>query len=222
MRATTPRILVLLLVPLLAGCMENGNTSSTTTATTAAASTVPLHEGFDSDEGMPAGWSADSGTWALDDNEAAPSAPHVLRGTGGGGRSTLRSPTAYGDFEATVKFQMVTGDEGAGLSFRYEPDGDYRIIRYSVREDGWHYFIMKDGVADKPPAAQVTQNASKLQYGQWVTLRILAEGRHVQAWAGETLVIDFTESEDAAVGAIGPFLRGSAVALFDDVDIKPR
>jgi hypothetical protein len=183
--------------------------------------TIHTAESFDGTTGLPATWSSDAGNWSVEANGNATSPPNVLRGQGGGARSTLRATGTYQNLEAVVKFRMVEGDEGAGLSFRFAAPGEYRIVRYSPREAGWHYFMVEGGVADKRNEATVFQTISAPVFGQWVDLRVVAQGRHIQAWHGNTLVIDYVEPGEPTAGAAGPFLRGRAVALFDDFEVAP-
>lgn len=229
-------ILLLLVASLVASGCGGPPVSTSSSSTRPAQPAGSLQEEtFDAiaPGALPAGWAPDVGTWSVVANATAPSPGQVLQGAGAKGRNSLLAPGAYLDFEATVTFVMVAGEhpQGAGLSFRYAPDGSYRVIRYSTSEQGWHYFIARGADAEKVHAGSVGQNESHPVFHEWVTLRVRAEGRHVQAWhvqdaadggaPREVLVIDLTEAEEPKEGQVGPFVRGDTVALFDDFGVDP-
>ncbi len=223
---------LLVLGLLVAGC--GGKTETGSSSPTWAAPPPPgaaFTENFDSLAvgAAPSNWTNTGATWRVIANSTAPSTPNVIQGTGSptkGRTSLLLDPAgSFGDFEAQVRFQIVSGEhpQGAGLSFRFKDPEHYTLIRFSTSEQGWHIFVADGGEADKQNSASLPVEAELPVLGEWIELRIEARGSHIQAWWNGTLVIDYTETSESVPhsGTLGLFLRGESVALFDDLVVKP-
>jgi hypothetical protein len=234
MRAIATAVMLTL---VLAGCASNeeGRSSSSLSPTTSNLPSKPVGTGVEEEfdaraTGMaPTGWSKTGGTWVVEANAAAPTSPNVVRGTGDAnkGRSSFLDDAAgaYGNFEARVTFQLVSGEhpQGAGLSFRFADEQHYTLVRYSNSEQGWHLFVANGGDADKKGSATLPLEGALPGFGGWIKLRVRAQGDHVEAWWNETKVIDYRETSQTAArqGTAGLFLRGQTVALFDDFEVEP-
>lgn len=214
-------------VALLAGCADSAELFSCPATAAGSAFTT----GFDDMTvgAAPAGWIDTGASWAVASDANATSGTNILRGEGSpskGRTSLLAAPMgSYGDFNATIRVNLVSGEhpQGAGLSFRYKDETRYTLIRYSNSEKGWHIFVADGGEVDKKSNATLGIAGDLPKFGQWVDLHVLAAGDHIQAWWGTMKVIDYTETSDtvARSGCVGPFLRGETVALFDDFQVKP-
>lgn len=239
----TRRILMALFVAgtLLAGCMGDndgsnqkpgGSTSPTTTPSTTQPQTPNgqrITESFDAlDAGaVPAGWEKELGTWGAAENRTDTAHPKTMRGAGQAdpGLSSLVAKPAgtFGDFEAEVSFQMLSGEhpQGAGMVFHWVDEENYQIIRYSISESGWHLFTMNDGNRNKESAATAAGGTSPA-FGDWVNFRVVSENGHITAFDGATKVIDYVlQDADAKVGYVGLFTRGDTVTLFDNFEVEP-
>ncbi|MEA3143587.1 MAG: hypothetical protein QOG31_911 [Thermoplasmata archaeon] len=202
-----------------AGCI--GDSASTATQ----APTGPVDEAFDAlaPDGKPSGWTVHKGSWGAASNATDAAHPLVLRGAGVAepGLSSIVPPQSFTDFEATVAFKMLSGQhpQGAGLVLQFKDDDNYQIIRYSTTENGWHLFTVTAGNREKQGSASVAGETHPEQ-NQWVNLRVVSSGGHVQAFDGATKVIDYTLPATAShSGGVGPFVRGDTVAVFDDLKV---
>lgn len=141
----------------------------------------------------------------------------------------------FTDLELNVTYAMLVGDwglttdtlhkadAGAGVVLHYADPGNYTIVRYSPREQGWHLFTMIDGSRQKRDEASVLAPTTNPGYHDWIQLRVRSEGGHVTAFDGVTKVIDYQLPADApTTGRVGYFLRDAGmVALFDDLTVVP-
>lgn len=208
----------LLAVPLLAGCTAedggDGSESSTTTAQgTDACPTV-------TDATVVPGWTKRGGQWgvvaAMEDRVDA------VCGEADQPLSILLSSGTFSSVNASVAFNLlqddVGGGSGAGLVINWKGDGDYVIVRYSPREQGWHLFTMTGGERVKRDEASVTPPTTNPEYHTWVNLTVVHKDGHVEAWDNGTKVIDYVLPEGASrSGQVGYFLRDEGMAaLFDD------
>src|SRR5205823_1564588 len=81
---------------------------------------------FDKDNvgGIPAGFEAYSGRWAVRADAGAPSHPNVLaqEATNETWPGIVAKDSNYGDLQAEVKFKTISGreDQAAGIIFRYQ------------------------------------------------------------------------------------------------------
>ncbi|MEA3189881.1 MAG: hypothetical protein QOD77_463 [Thermoplasmata archaeon] len=210
---------------LLAGC---SSTTTTSSSTGAAAKFSTANFDGSATGGVPAGWSPTGGSWRVVSAADAPSGTHAMEGRGDAteGRTTLVADGAgaLGDFEAFVRFNLQSGEhpQGAGLSFRFVDETHYYCIRYSNSEQGWHLFLANGADPSKKPDATVEFNGTLPGFNEWVSLRVEADGSHIEAFANGTKVIDYTETDATAPksGKVGLMLRGQTVALFDDFEVE--
>ncbi len=210
------------LMVLLAGCVEaedggEGGESTTTASSASGSDPCPT---LGDDTGVP-GWTKHGGQWA----EVASQAGHedVVCGSATQALSSLVGPDGpFTDFEAKVELHMLAGDSGAGLVLHFADEGNYNIVRYSIREQGWHVFTMVDGTREKRDAGSVMPPPTNPDLGQWVNLTVRSEGGHLTAFDGEAKVIDYQLPAEAShSGRVGYFLRDTGmVALFDGFSAK--
>lgn len=234
------RILALTLVTLIvAGCASspNGGTDATTTTsttttppttTTQAQTQTPFSDGFDTSlvGGAPAGWTVASGTWTVELNLSAPSAPNVVRQSNKTeGEPTLLADKAgeWSDLDATVKVNILGGEQGqaGGLTFRYKDAKNYYVVRYNHAEGQWNLFRTIDGKRQKYDA--VENNGFNGSLDQWFDVHLVAKGAHITVTSGNRTVIDYNETEAGAptTGKVGIWVRYDSQTLFDDFSVRP-
>ena len=223
--ARTPLVmLVLLTVALLAGCSDRAGVgqSSSTSRSTSAGTTSGSEPcpSIDADTTV-AGWTIHGGEWG-EEGVVDGRADVVCGRATGAVQSLVRDSGTYSSFEANVSFDMLAGDSGAGLVFHFADERNFNIVRYSIREQGWHLFTMIDGERVKQENATVAGNTTNPELNDWVELRVVVEDGVVMAYDGDTQVIDYELPEDASrQGRIGYFLRDSGmVAAFDEFDVQ--
>jgi hypothetical protein len=219
MRLPTVAPAFLMVCFLLAGCAaadedDDGGAGATTSTTTPPSDPCPT---VTESTTVPA-WTKHGGQWG--DILAQEGHTGVVCGKATSALDFLVNDLLgpFSDVEVNVSFNMLQGDSGAGIVLHFADDGDYNIVRYSPREQGWHLFTLVDGNRQKQDAASVTPPTTNPDLRQWVTLKVRSEAGHVTAFDGSTKVIDFTLPEEASHnGRVGFFLRDDGMAaLFDD------
>ena len=220
-------LLAMTLIAALSGCADtadHGDESTSGTTSTSSASTITYSEQFES--GMPTGWAVhNGGTWTAFSNSSDTEHPNSLKGVGKAdpGFSSLVGLQSYTDFEATMKFRIEDGVEqqAAGIVVHFYDDGNYQIIRYSINENSWHLFTFVDGTRTKQPDATLEAQTHP-DFHQWIDLRVESKEGVITVHDGTTKVIEYRLSaSDIDFGGIGPFVRGDATALFDDLTVDP-
>jgi hypothetical protein len=214
-------MLLLLAFAGLAGCTESddgGDGPTTTGSTTTNGGDPDPCPDVDSTSTV-SGWTAHGGEWGTQTTSLGPS---VCGRATGAVQSLVRDSGTYSNLEANVSFEMLAGDSGAGLVIHYQDESNFNIIRYSPREQGWHLFTLIDGNRQKQDAASVTPPTTNPELEEWVALRVTSTDGFVEAWDGQTKVIEYELPDEAShQGRVGYFLRDSGmVALFDDFEVR--
>lgn len=235
-----------MLVPAFAGCANDateadptpgtpGVTASTpaaTTSTPAAASptvtptptstpAAAKTESFDASASLPAGWTPVMGDWSVVAEASAPSAGNALKQSNASLNETMILADAFGSFsdlEASVSFRVLGGESGqaGGIMFRYVDAKNYYVARYNHLENSWNLFRTIEGKREKfqPVETEFSANLT-----DWIPMRVVAEGPHIQVFTGQKLVIDYNETaaNAPASGKVGLWGRYDSVVLFDDL-----
>lgn len=231
--------LVLLVTALaLAGCAsddpEEGTTTSSTTTSSRQQDPDPCPTVNDAT--VVPGWTKNGGQWG----PVADLDGHTTVVCGKATSSlnslvdTLSGPAE--NLELNVTFVMLDGDHGlsddeldsadagAGVVLHFVDTGNYTIVRYSPREQGWHVFTVVDGNRQKQNEGTVAGSTTNPEYGQWVSLRVRSVDGHLEAWDGTTKVIDYMLPAQAAQsGLVGYFLRDAGmVAAWDNFAVAEQ
>ncbi len=210
---------------LFAGCAGEGDADEAYAGT----ATKEARENFDAVAvgGIPPGWASVTGAWAVVDQVGAPSGGHAMKQSAVVVDTfpVLTNPAAgtFGNFEAYVKFDILNGSaaQAGGLAFRFEDKDNYYAIRYNHNEQTWNIFRWMDGTREKFSGVA---GAPAAGLNQWIQLKIEAEGTHIQAWANNVQVIDYTEKDANApkVGSLGLWTKDDSVVAFDDFEAEPK
>lgn len=218
------RLAVMLGALVLAGCLGDGargGPGSSVSATESQTSGPGPGAGCDVAAGLPVPptWAAHGGAWGTFIQPDL-GRPHGFRGAGAAdpGLSLLvdHSVPASSAVDAGVDLALVSGrhPDGAGLAFHWS-GASYNLVRYSPSEAGWHLFTVVDGERTKANATYPAVAPPGPAWCAWTTLRVLADGRDVQAFQDGQLVLQAALPEGASTsGEAGLFVRGDSVALF--------
>lgn len=211
-------LLLFLTSAMFAGCTTPGGGGSTTTGSTDDHASLCMGVGGST---AVAGWTAHGGQWG--EVDAMEGREGVVCGQATDAvQSLVRLEGTFSDLEASVSFNMLAGDSGAGLVIHFADDENFNIIRYSPREQGWHLFTIVGGNRQKQDDASVTPPTTNPDLHEWVDLRVMSTDGHVTAYHGDVKVIDYTLPAEAShQGAVGYFLRDEGMAaVFDDFSVR--
>ncbi|MEK6986440.1 MAG: family 16 glycoside hydrolase [Candidatus Thermoplasmatota archaeon] len=222
--------LAAVLMFLLAGCAATPAASSSdapqplANSLCAPAAGAAFTESFD---GTFSGWVSVGGTWAVAANSSARSGGHLLRGTGAGAVSDdVACPHgSFTDFELEVDLRIVAPAEdaaGAGVVIHFHNATNHQIVRYSVREAGWHIFTWTDAEPrSKKSEANVEGPSPQHVAGEWIHLKVVSKQALITAFDGATKILEYQlPPGHSRSGAVGAFLRDVTTADFDNLTVK--
>ncbi len=111
---------------------------------------------------------------------------------------------------------------GAGVVVHFHNATNHQILRYSVRESGWHLFIWNDTVTrSKQNEALVGESSPQHAAGDWIHLKVVAKDARLTAYDGAAKVLEYQlPPGHARSGAVGLFLRDVTTADFDNLTVK--
>lgn len=174
--------------------------------------------------GLPAGWRSVLGTWKVEADAMAGSAPNVLRQSmavpGTQFPMVLVDGVNAGDVTVRVKCRAEKGmgDQACGIVVRASDDKNYVVVRSNALEGNIRIYNVVNGVrgamfATKDMLTTVTANA-------WHTMELAAKG------ATYTVKWDGVEAFSAmntmfTSGKIGLWTKGDSITAYDDLECTP-
>lgn len=176
---------------------------------------------FDQDRpgGLPAGWKAGvtgrgSPKWTVEMDATAPSAPNVLKQSGGGTFPwCVKTDVSIEDGAVEVKFKPISGSEDAagGLVWRWKDGENYYVARANALENNVSLYYTTNGrrITIKYVDAPVAKN-------QWHTLRVEFAGKVIRVAFDGKLYIDQEDDHISGAGAVGVWTKADSVTAFDD------
>ncbi|MBI3786739.1 MAG: hypothetical protein HY276_00630 [Ignavibacteriales bacterium] len=117
------------------------------------------------------------------------------------------------DVDISVKFKAVkgSGDQAAGLVWRYRDKNNYYVVRANALEDNVRMYRMVKGARLQFAGANV-----KVAPQQWHTMRVVATGNKFDAYFDGKKIITVTEATFNAAGKVGLWTKADSYTLFDD------
>lgn len=122
------------------------------------------------------------------------------------------------DFTAKMKVTgIVSGQSRSGLSVRMTAADAYVRIGYDFAQSKW-YLANRKGL-DFDEQIIYAQNTSELPADTWVTVRVLAVGKTVEAYCNNVLVLQSSAVQQVTTGRVGLFAEYAQV-WFDDISLS--
>ncbi len=171
------------------------------------------------------------GNWVVMKDETAPSKPNVLAQTDMDGTSYRFPVCAFDgasakDVEVSVKFKPVrgSGDQAAGIVWRYRDQDNYYIVRANALENNVVlYKVEKGNRTDLDPKGSglfAYGKKAKVPSGQWSTLRIVVKGNLFAVYLNGEKLFDVEDNTFMAAGKVGLWTKADSYTLFDDLSIQ--
>jgi hypothetical protein len=112
-----------------------------------------------------------------------------------------------------TSFKAVSGriDQGAGLAFDIQPNGNYMVLRVNPLENNMVLFKMEGG---RRSSVQWTRNVPTPS-GQWQTLKIAVRGTKIQGYLNDKKYLDYT-SPQPINGRVGLWSKADSYVFFDN------
>jgi hypothetical protein len=124
-----------------------------------------------------------------------------------------------------VRFRPVkgSGDQAAGLVFRYRDKDNYYIVRANALEDNVVLYKVESGkrtdLKPKGAGAFAYGKKAKVPSGSWGLLRVVAKGSGFEVHLGGEKLFEVEDSTFAAAGKVGVWTKADSVTYFDDLKV---
>ena len=159
---------------------------------------------------LPSGapWVVQSGTWAIQANEAVVTQPDPQR------RNTVYVATGYADPQAEVRLTTIAN--GAGMAFRYQGECNFWAV-YAVPEYAtWNVEKVIDCERVGEGESPVYRTITGAPVGDGTKVGVVLNGDEVKIVLNGTIALTFEDPDLAGVGRLGLTTRGEADVAFDD------
>lgn len=168
-----------------------------------------------------AGGTGTPATWAVVADPTAPSQPHAFgitesKNTKKTYNLAIVEGTSHGDVDLSVAVKAGTGElnQGGGLVWRYKSVDDYYIARWDPIEDNAYLYIVQGGVRTALAKLDI-----ELDTSAWHTLRVVAEGAHIELYIDDEPKLTAENAEHTEPGMIGLWTKSDAATLFDELSV---
>jgi hypothetical protein len=172
------------------------------------------------------GWETVDGQWAIEDVPGAVQGKALVQRAINNSFNVIVAPGGpYTNMDVSVRFKPISGREDAsgGIVFRFT-SGRYYLIRANALEDNFnlYYFDRNAWFAFLTGGRfEITGASTKAPaLGEWHTLRIAAQGDHIEGWLNGRRLIDHRDSRFTA-GRVGLWTKADSVTAFDSLVVRP-
>ena len=120
--------------------------------------------------------------------------------------------------ELSVRFKPIAGhiDQGAGIVFNLQQNGDYLVIRANALENNLVLFKYEHGKRSPVKWIRNTPTSTK----QWHDLKIVIDGSTVKGYLDGKLYLE-DQLKTPVSGKIGLWSKADSVVHFVDFKVKP-
>jgi len=169
------------------------------------------------------------GSWKVLADQTAPSAPNVLAQTDDDSTG-YRFPVCVADgssavdVDLSVRFKPVSGsgDQAAGLVWRYRDADNYYIVRANALENNVVLYKVEGGRRTDLPLkgeGRTYGKKAKVPSGAWSTLTVNAKGGLFAVALNGTKLYEVEDSTFAGPGRIGVWTKADSVTHFDNLKL---
>jgi hypothetical protein len=115
--------------------------------------------------------------------------------------------------DISLRFKGIAGriDQGAGIVFNLQPNGNYLILRANCLEDNLVLFKYEHGKRSSVKWTRNVQTPSK----QWHDLKLELRGKDVKGYLDGKLYLEHTLTQLVS-GRVGVWSKADSVVYFDD------
>jgi len=167
------------------------------------------------------GGQQEKGTWVVKSDETSPSKPNVLarlssNGTGSGYQIGIVPGGSYSNFEASVKFKIIYGEQqqAAGLVVRFQDVNHYFVL---VADAMNHRFSLCRAQTDALVCTQDT--AAEITTGQWHTIKAQVAAQGIAGFLDDMRLLQRNDEHYLSGGQIGLWTKGDSNVYFDDLKV---
>jgi hypothetical protein len=169
------------------------------------------------------------GSWKVLADQTAPSAPNVLAQTDDDSTGyrfpvcVADGPSAV-DVDLSVRFKPVSGsgDQAAGLVWRYRDADNYYIVRANALENNVVLYKVEGGRRTDLPLkgeGRTYGKKTKVNSGAWSTLAVNVKGNRFEVVFNGAKLYEVEDATFAGPGRIGVWTKADSVTYFDDLKL---
>jgi hypothetical protein len=132
--------------------------------------------------------------------------------------AVVKDVSDFRNGEISVRFEGLSGriDQGAGILFNLQPNGDYLTIRANCLEDNLVLWKFEKGRRSSVKWIRNTPTAS----GQWHDLKVRIAGTKVEGYLDGKLYLEHQLSQPVS-GRIGLWFKADSRMYFSDLTVTP-
>ena len=188
---------------------------------------------------VPAGWTVamthagGAPKWEVLKDDSAPSKPNVLAQTSNdrtGGRFPLaiyeKANITNGTLAVSFKPISGSGDQAAGLVWRYKDPDNYYIVRANALEDNVVLYKVEGGkrisLAPKGTPSKTYGVKHPVPKQTWGTLRVAFAGNLFTVLYDGKKIMEVEDGTFAGAGKVGLWTKADSVTQFDDFKIESK
>lgn len=174
--------------------------------------------GFTLTETGPAGTPA---RWEIITDDTAPTPPRAFAIVESTNKKptynlALANDTRYLDVDISVAVKAGSGvlDQGGGPVWRVQDADNYYIARWNPLENNARFYVVVSGVRSALGKVELDLDASA-----WHTLRVVAEGKHMELFIDDEPVLAVDDDTHQKAGQVGLWTKADAATSFDDLSV---
>ena len=188
---------------------------------------------------VPAGWTVamthngGAPKWEVLNDPSAPSKPNVLAQTSSDptdGRFPLaivdKANVKDGELSVRSKAISGSGDQGAGVVWRYRDPNNYYLVRANALEDNVVLYKVENGrrssIAPKGTPPKTYGVSHKVPSQTWNTLRVTFNGPLFTVYFNGEKLFDVEDSTFQTAGKVGLWTKADSVIYFDDFEVTEK
>jgi hypothetical protein len=176
---------------------------------------------------LPAGWTAaktgqgPGSVWQVVEDATAPGGRALAQTSSAGPKHffnlCVADASSFTDLDISVAMKAIAGknDQGGGLVWRYKDADNYYVARMNPLEDNYRVYKL---VAGK--RIQLGSVNMKAQAGQWLHLRVVQQGNHIQCFFDGKLHLDVKDETFKEAGKVGLWSKSDAQTRFAGLEVK--
>jgi len=164
----------------------------------------------------------EKGIWILKSDKTAPSLPNVLatlpsNATETGYHILIAPDGTYSNFEASVKFKIISGKEEqqAGLIVRFQGVNRYFVLRADAMND--RFSLCRAQIEGLVCTQDRDANITK---GQWHTITADVALQGIAGYLDGTRLLQRNDQNYLNGGQIGLWTKGDSNVYFDDLKVS--
>ena len=156
-------------------------------------------------------WSSEEGSWVFADHQVTQTE------TDNYFPLILFKKEIFSAVDVSVDFMPISGrmDASGGVVFRAQDAHNYYIVRANALEDNFRLYYFKSGSRYEIASATVTPPPRN----RFSTLRVIAQGDHIQAYLNGKLLIDHHDTLFSK-GYVGLWTKADSVTAFDNFKVS--